>query len=256
MMISKATGRRIPSVFGDPRRVWPLLMLALGVVALAQHESYAEDGRCRDGAQHWDACGDLNAEDVGAPRTNLVKIDLTRCDDGAVARWHRGSVGIVTFKINDWVGVTDEVVSAVRQGVLQWNRAQPFYAVSEVTTGDADIVIEVFDQVLPGIVGATKVKCENGRDGIRQAAIYLGVKAISPLGVRNMTAHEMGHALGLGHSDKSWDLMDSDLAKKGVESRAICPSNLDRGGLIAGFHSYAMPQEDWAEIECPAQTRG
>jgi len=216
--------------------------------------AHTEDGGCQQGARNPERCGDPNGE-ISGSEVGFVKIDLMRCDDGTVARWHPGSTGIVTFTINDWVGVTDEVIRAVREGVLQWNRAQPFYAVKEVTSPDADIVIEVFDQVFPGIVGATKVKCESGLEGIRAAAVYLGVKGVSPLGVRNMTAHEAGHALGLGHSDKSHDLMDSHLAEKDVNARAICPSNLDRGGLIAGFHSYGIPGEDWVEMECPTQIR-
>lgn len=232
------------------------LLLALLVGSVWYWNANAQIDGCRQPGSQAAGCADVEEKNSVLAEAGFVKIHRTLCDDGVVARWYPDNDGFVTFKINNWVGVTDDVVQAVREGALLWNQVESFNALKEVDSRDADIVIEVFDQVFPGVVGATKVDCPSGREGIRAAMVYLGVKGILPLGVRNMTAHEIGHALGLGHSNKSHDLMDSRLAERGVDTRPICPSNLDRRGLIAGFQSYTMPKEDWAEMECLTGFRG
>lgn len=180
----------------------------------------------------------------------MVNIERMTCDDGAVARWNSVDRGVVTFKVNNWAGVPLETELALRRGVLRWNRVQPFYVMHETADDGADITIEVYDDVLPGIVGATKVKCRNGREGIRKAYVYLGLRGVGAVEAQNMTAHEIGHAMGLGHSDRSHDIMDARLAEKNIDERTICPSNLNRAGLIAGTHSYAIPEEEWVEVAC------
>lgn len=233
--------------------IHPLLALALTMTLFqANGNACTDDGSAVAGA----ACRDRVRAPGHAPGDGMVRILRTACEDGAVARWNAVDREAVTFKVNNWVGVPRELARAVRRGVLQWNRVQPFYAMRETADAAADITIEVFDDVFPGVVGATKVKCRNGQEGIRKAYVYLGVRGAGALEVRNMTAHEIGHAMGLGHSDRSHDLMDAGLAEKGMAERAICPSNLNLAGLIAGTHSYAIPEEEWAEVDCAGRVPG
>lgn len=231
----------------------PLLALALTMTLFqANGEACTDHGSA--GAES--ACRDRVRARGHAPGDGMVRILRTACEDGAVARWNAVDREAVTFKVNNWVGVPRELARAVRRGVLQWNRVQPFYAMRETADEAADITIEVFDDVFPGVVGATKVKCRNGQEGIRKAYVYLGVRGAGAVEVRNMTAHEIGHAMGLGHSDRSHDLMDAGLAEKDMAERAICPSNLNLAGLIAGTHSYAIPEDEWAEVDCAGRVPG
>ena len=209
-----------------------------------------------DGARfhrHHEAPGHGHSHGEGG---RMVQIQRMTCEDGAVARWNSPDRGVVTYKVNNWAGVDLETALAVRRGVSQWERVLPFFAMHETGDDDADITIELFDDVLPGIVGATKLKCRNGREGIRKAYVYLGLRGVGVVEAQNMAAHEIGHAMGLGHSDQSHDLMDARLAEKGIDERMICPSNLNRAGLIAGTHSYAIPEGDWAEVDCWGRIRG
>lgn len=189
-------------------------------------------------------CGDVGHDHGHQNTDGFASIDLRTCKDGSLATW-QGS-GRITFRIDNVAGVAEDVIRAVRSGVLLWNRVQRVYELEEVSKARPDITVELFYQIFPGIIGATVVNCASGEDGIQTADVFLGVKGLAEPEIVNMTAHEVGHALGLGHSDKSQDLMHARLE----EEDPVCPSNLDRQGLTAKRGPHSIPASDWAQLVC------
>ncbi len=186
-------------------------------------------------------------------------IDLIKCDDGEIAKWDISGTNQVTFQIIDVSGVGINVVRDVRDGVMSWNglsgdlgtnpyNLQPW---DPTSLDDPDITIQLFFKIVPGsILGAAGVNCPNFRVGIQSASIILGVKGLNSLGLTNVAAHEIGHTLGLGHSDKKGDLMDPRFERKEEGKKIVCPSNLDVDGLTATTDPYSIPTASWMELNC------
>jgi len=222
-------------------RIWAFL---ISLMALTMTASVALANRPVNGGHNHSTDEDENAS---------ASIDLIHCNDGEIATWNTTNTNQVTFQIVDVSGVGNDVIEEVRAGVLEWNIAQGVQEVYDLVGvgGGADITIELFFKIVPGnILGAAGVSCLNGGDGIQSASIILGVKGLNSIGVQNVAAHEVGHTLGLGHSDKKGDLMDPRFERKEEGKRLVCPSNLDVEGLTAISDPYSIPGPEWAELNC------
>ena len=212
-----------------------IMLVALGSVAYAHH---------RPG--HSGGPGGGKGED---PPAGNAGIDLINCSEGIIATW--GAKTNLTFKITDISGVGANIVDAVRAGVLEWSVVQTTYTLNEITSGTPDVNIDLFNKIVPGkILGAADV-CSTSSGGVIQSVdISIGVKGLGEIGTQNVSAHEFGHALGLGHSDKGGDLMGARFERREEGKRIVCPSNLDVGGLTSSADPHTIPDANWAELAC------
>jgi len=201
----------------------------------------------------WPECkkGGGNGDDLNG------SIDLIVCDDDtSIAKWRDGAglQSVVTYNITaNLPGLKNNVIPAVQAGVLEWEitaGADPVspYDLMEVQ-GNADVSIRLVRTIAPGtIIGFADVDCP-GSDGIQGVEIVLGIKALKVNGIRNLAAHEFGHALGDGHSDRNDDLMGPTLDQT-ERKNLLCVSNLDIEALVHTTTPYTVT--DWAELTCPS----
>jgi len=238
-----------------------IILLALAPIAITGlvQDAYAhhKDGHDKGGG---------NPKEEDPPTQTSATIQLITCNDGNAAKWtgsgpqdlnNDGLKDVVTYRIINSAGAKQNVINAVTTGIEEWDAVKgqntpdsPYDLVQVPAVDDsADVTIKVFFKIIPGfILGFADVNCDNQAAGIEPVDISLGIKGLKIGGVKNLSAHEFGHALGLGHTiDNDDDLMGPSLDAE-ERKKLVCPSNLDIEGLTATGSQHTV--DPWTLLIC------
>lgn len=189
----------------------------------------------------------------GIPATHAATLDLLG------AGWNKAEVTVV---ILDSEEVTEYARKDIEEAIDDWNGVlmegveAPILVVGE-DAASADILIQVQSDGR-AILGETRIRSGGSRGCVlRRAFIWLngGIlgRAFSGAGLRSVARHELGHALGLGHSDDPYDLMYPSLGCQDVFGEYdISISDYDVDGLDAIYPLHkrfplpeALAWEEW-----------
>lgn len=160
-------------------------------------------------------------------------------------RWEKSQV---TVQIKAAGGVTSQAISDVVQAIEDWNivlrrinGAPQLSLVSGVKKANITIQMKVGGGATLGSAGSrtsSPFACELTSASIQLSGKAFG-EAISSTGTQNIARHEIGHALGLGHSDDPDDLMHPIFESSEFLGGTNVPiSQCDRNGLEA---IYLLP---------------
>lgn len=143
---------------------------------------------------------------------------IEHADSFRVLRWPDGvrslRVAVPEPALADPRHARDLQQAAIR-GILAWQNAPLRLVVNDRAAGEADIVVSWTDSVGGTRLGETRVEWreEGGRVTFKVPRLLLGTtstvtgRALAPSDLELVAVHEMGHALGLPHSDSRGDVM-------------------------------------------------
>ena len=201
----------------------PLILLTLVVVPTAQ-QAYAQE----------------------------AEIILSQCNNGMNAHWlnEDGTLkDTITYKIIVTEhSIPESQIDIVRVGIERWDGF--VYNIEEVSANEtADIEVTLFIGAESSGWGGVSTHSR----GSTWCTVYSGFIYIvmeqayasqtdTTTALENLAMHEMGHALGLRHTNYEQDIM---FIRRTGE---YCPSNLNIEGLTAEESRYSV--EDWEELNC------
>lgn len=130
------------------------------------------------------------------------------------------------------IGVLGSWTTALQDASLNYDN----YMFSFDSESEADIRIVIHPGRYSGVLGLTKPSDSN-RDGYFDS-VWIKMKVDSRLGpedCRNVLRHEMGHALGLGHTDENAEDLMNPYYNPATEDDVL-PSVLDIEALLSIYY--------------------
>lgn len=200
-----------------------------------------------------------------SPTIGLVSIIA-----GEAASWDKTDLTLLINNETANIGATGiDLIETVGSSLDQWRRSikgftennQQYSYMNRISItvyiqggnytllrGKPDIEISFYNRLPSSLLGETQLLISNS-NFIDHAEISVSIRDLSSRGIYNILIHELGHTLGLRHTDEPTDLMFSERDRGEVTEIILCPSTLDLYALsliyqwIEGEEYYPYPND-------------